>query len=104
MTVLFYTVLHLVQAHAWQFGDWQPVDHDDRRKYLEDSRLSAVKRDYARLSERSRDTRYELWTVRAEELADWEDTEFGRILGVLRRNGIDLHANLSSESNAEGAA
>lgn len=93
LTLMFYTVLHLVQAYVRQYGDWIPQTHEERRDFIqEDPRLQVIQYDYRRLHDQSRNVRYNLRPITFEEVQNLEGRQFGRIVGVLRRNGIDLHA------------
>jgi hypothetical protein len=87
--VLFYAALHLVQAHAEQFGPWVPQDHEERNSYLREN-LNRIYYDYRDLQDRSRDMRYDLYPTTAEEVQAWHNLQFGRIAGHLRRRGISL--------------
>jgi hypothetical protein len=92
MTLLFYTALHLVQAYIRQYGEWFPQTHDARREFInEDRRLEALWYDYRELYDQSRNVRYNLRSITQAEVKNFEGHQFGRIIGVLRRNGIDLH-------------
>lgn len=57
ITLMFYTALHLVQAHAELYGPWVPENHDDRRSYVREQ-LNRVYHDYRDLHDRGRDMRY----------------------------------------------
>lgn len=89
ITLLFYTALHLVQAHAAQFGPWVPENHEERRAYIREQ-LNRLFYDYRDLEDRSRDMRYDLYPTTAEEVQSWHDLQFGRIVGFLARRGIRL--------------
>lgn len=82
LVALFYTALHLVQAHAiaksGRFAEPAPTNHNERIKYIE-KHLGRIEADYIRLEEASKSVRYDLWQPTPEEIARYHNLAFTRI-------------------------
>ena len=97
LVLLFYSALHLVQAHALAkcptispaSPSWRkvPEDHSERLKYISDH-LGRLYADYSRLQDASQDVRYELWLPSADEVKSYHDREFAKISEHLHNAGI----------------
>jgi hypothetical protein len=80
-TALFYTALHLVDAHAVERQRLAPsshspfADHDERREYVQLS-LSSISLHYRRLQDTSRRTRYEMIQPAPAALQHLHDERF----------------------------
>ena len=88
---LFYSALHLVQAHAITkcalVHDVVPSNHNERIKYVV-KHLGRVERDYGRLEDVSKAVRYDLWRSTLEENARYHDEAFMRIRTYLAMQNI----------------
>lgn len=90
---LFYSAVHLVQAHAiakcptLHPPSPVPMDHYTRSRYVIDH-LGRLDNHYSRLRDASEDVRYSLWKPDINEVKRYHDIEFSRVREHLRHLGI----------------
>ena len=89
---LFYSALHLVQAHAiakCPTRQWPsaPENHVERSLYISDH-LGRIFVDYLRLRSASEDVRYYLSKPTLDAVREYHDKEFSRIVEFLHTIGI----------------
>ena len=91
LVALFYSALHLVQAHAITkcalTHEAVPTSHNERIKYVA-KHLGRVEQDYGRLEDISKAVRYDLWRSTPEENARCHDETFTRIRTHLATQNI----------------
>ena len=91
LVVLFYTALHLVQAHAITkcalLQEPPPENHNERIKYMA-QHLGRIEFDYLTLEDWSKAVRYEMWEPTPEEIIKYHDQEFARIKAHLAAQNI----------------
>lgn len=91
LVILFYSALHLVQAHAERHapkitGVAIPMDHHTRNDYVK-RQLSEIYDEYMLLQNASKDARYKRIKRTREKVIDLHDNFFEPIKsGVARRN------------------
>ena len=89
---LFYSALHLVQAHAianCPTRQWPnpPENHAERSEYISDH-LGRIFTDYSRLRNASEDVRYDLSKPTEDAVQAYHDKEFARIVEYFHNIGI----------------
>ncbi|HTE20792.1 MAG TPA: hypothetical protein VK689_20695 [Armatimonadota bacterium] len=89
VTVLFYTALQLVDAHAAHNGYSASSDHMERRRYVW-RYLRPVHARYRDFEDASRDTRYDLRRPTDQEVQRHLEREFRHLEAQLRSRGIAL--------------
>lgn len=94
VTALFYSAVHLVNAHSEEFGQGMFIDHSDRMSYVFRC-LRPIGRSYSDLCDFSRDTRYRLVQPQAAEVKSYHDREFKHIVTFLEKKGIPLGVDSS---------
>lgn len=94
LTLLFYSAMHLVQAHAVQTHSKDPRRPLPRRHEQRDSYVACYLKPlftpYTRLFSGSMQTRYDLHHPNAERLAKYHDEAFEPIRKFLAGEGIEL--------------
>jgi hypothetical protein len=87
--LLFYTALHLVQAHAEQNSPHPPSTHQERRHYVA-QRLGSIFREYAELQYASEIARYDVGSLTSDEVAGYHDVEFRKLRRALESRGVAI--------------
>ena len=87
LTVLFYSALHLVTAHACEEHAALDNDHASLRRYVAQNLLS-LRRAYKDLEDASRDCRYEMRIPDDATLESYHEREFRHIQAQMRNRGI----------------
>ncbi len=89
LTVLFYTVLHLIEAHAALNEERRMHSHFARREYV-GARVPNLRRHFRPLEDACRSARYELWQPSLAQVAWFHAEHFAPIQAELRRHRIAL--------------
>lgn len=105
LVLLFYSAVHLVQAHAINLGATNPriivpADHLQRRRYIAE-RLQRIIADYGELQTASENVRYSLVRYSRVEALSYYAEEFSQIVEDLHNKGVSWEIRLTAvERNA----
>lgn len=101
LVLLFYSVLHLVQAHSERRASTIGVrefvsNHSERSDYVR-NHLASIYASYRQLQTASEEARYNLVTFKGEDVTDVHDNVFVKMVNRLDKMGISWDKNLTEE-------
>ena len=101
LVLLFYSSVHLVQAHAINLGATNPriivpADHLQRRRYIAE-RLQRIIADYGELQTASENVRYSLVRYSRDEALSYYTEEFSRIVEDLHNKSVSWEIRLTED-------
>ncbi len=101
LVLLFYSAVHLVQAHAINLASTNPriivpADHLQRRRYIME-RLRRIIADYGELQAASEHVRYSLVRYSREEALSYYAEEFSRVVEDLHNKGVSWEIRLTAD-------
>lgn len=101
LVLMFYSSLHLVQAHAEDLCSKRqhlhlPQNHSERASYIS-SNLPKIVVDYRELQTASEDVRYQLVRYSRDDVLDFYSGQFSRILEILYIKRVSWDIRLTED-------